>query len=95
MRHNRMRTRCWAMKPMETLEGTAFGSIFFDVQVCDTDAKSYGNCRSKKVLERAARRKKDNHEAASLKSLKRHQDFTPMIYSVNGMANKHVRSCLS
>ncbi len=58
----------------------------FDVQVCNTDTKSYGNCESKKVLEGAARRKKEKYEEACLE---RRQDFTPMIYSIDGMANKH------
>jgi hypothetical protein len=61
-------------------------TTIFDVQVCDTDAKSYGNCDSKKVLEGAACRKKDKYEEACLE---RRQDFTPMIYSVDGMADKH------
>ena len=64
-------------------------TTIFDVQVCDTDAKSYGNRELKKVLESAARRKKDKYEEASLK---RQRDFTPMIYSVDGMAEKHARA---
>ncbi len=62
--------KCWAMKPVGMLERTAFwkqGRIaIFDVQVCDTDAKSYGNRESKKVLEGAARRKKEKYEEACL-----------------------------
>ncbi len=61
----------------------------FDVQVCDTDAKSYGNCNSKKVLEGATCRKKDKCEEAFLE---RRQDFTPMIYLVDDMADKHARA---
>ncbi len=61
-------------------------TTIFDVRVCDTDAKNYGNHDSKKVLEGTARRKKDKYEEACLE---RHQDFTPMIYLVNGMADKH------
>ena len=61
-------------------------TTIFDVQVCDTDAKSYGNRELKKVLESAARRKKGKYEEACLK---RQGDFTPMIYSVDGMAEKH------
>ena len=34
-------------------------TAIFDVQVCNTDTKSYGNRESKKVLEGAARRKKE------------------------------------
>ena len=61
----------------------------FDVQVCDTDAKSYGNRDSKKVLEGTACRKKDKYEEACLEW---RRDFTPMIYSVDGMADKHARA---
>ncbi len=64
-------------------------TTIFDVQVCDTDAKSYGNRDSKKVLESAACRKKDKYEKACLKQS---QHFTPMIYSVDGMADKHART---
>ena len=42
-------------------------TTIFHVQVCDTDAKSYGNRESKKVFERDARRKKGKYEAAGLK----------------------------
>ena len=64
-------------------------TTIFDIQVCDTDAKSYGNCNSNKVLEGAACRKKDKYEEACLKQ---RRDFTPMIYSVDGMADKHARA---
>ncbi len=64
-------------------------TTIFDVQVCDTDAKSYGNHETKKVLESAARRKKDKYKEDCLE---RRQDFTPTIYSVNGMATKHARA---
>ncbi len=40
-------------------------------------------------LEGTARRKKDKYEEACLE---RRRDFTPMIYLVNGMADKHVRA---
>jgi hypothetical protein len=61
-------------------------TTIFDVQVCDTDTKSYGNCDLKKVLEGSACRKKDKYEEACLEW---HRDFTPMIYLVDGMADKH------
>jgi hypothetical protein len=64
-------------------------TAIFDVQFCDTDTKSYGNCKSKKVLEGAACKKKDKYKEACFK---RCQDFTPMIFSVNGMADKHARA---
>ncbi len=41
-------------------------TAIFNVQVCNTDAKSYGNHESKKVLEGAARRKKEKYEEACL-----------------------------
>jgi hypothetical protein len=62
-------------------------TTIFDVQVCDTDAKSYGNRNSKNVLEGSACRKKDKYNKACLE---RHRDFIPMIDLVNGMADKHV-----
>ncbi len=61
-------------------------TTIFDVQICDTDAKSYRNRNSKKVMEGTACRKKDKYEEACLE---RRQDFTPMIYSVDGTADKH------
>ena len=61
-------------------------TTIFDVQICDTDAKSYGNRESKKVLESTVLRKKSKYEEACLE---RRQDFTPMIYSFNGMVDKH------
>ncbi len=64
-------------------------TAIFDVQVCDTDAKSNGNRNSKKVMEGAARRKTDKYEEACLE---RHRDFTPMNFSVDGMADKHARA---
>jgi hypothetical protein len=64
-------------------------TTIFDVQVCDTDTKSYGNCDLKKVLEGAACRKKDKYEEACLKW---RQVFTPMIYLVGGMADKHAQA---
>ncbi len=49
-------------------------TTIFDIQVCDTDNKSYGNRNSKKVLEGATCRKKDKYEEACLEQ---RQDFTP------------------
>jgi len=61
-------------------------TTIFDIMICDTDAKSYGNHTSKKVLESTVLRKKSKYEEACLE---RRQDFTPMIYSFNGMVDKH------
>jgi hypothetical protein len=64
-------------------------TTIFDVQICDTDAKSYGNRTSKKVLESASLTKKSKFEEACLE---RHRDFTPMLYSVDDMADKHAHA---
>jgi len=64
-------------------------STIFDVMICDTDAKSYGSRTSKKVFESAALKKKSKYEEACLE---RRRDFTPMIYSINSMADKHART---
>jgi len=64
-------------------------TTIFDVMICDTDVKSYGNRTSKNVLESAALRKKSKYEEACIK---RCRDFTPMIYSVHSMADKHARA---
>ena len=56
-----------------------------DIRVTDTDAKSYQNIASAKVLERAAKEKKDKYLDACLE---RRRSFVPLIYSVDGMACK-------
>jgi len=58
-------------------------TTIFDIMICDTDAKSYGNRALKKVLESAALRKKSKYEETCLE---KPGDSTPMIYSVDGMA---------
>ena len=66
MRHRGLRARCWATKPVEMLERTAFvregGPIFLTL------------CKYEEAC------------------LERRRDFTPMIYSVDGMADKHARA---
>jgi hypothetical protein len=54
----------------------------FDVRICDTDATSYGTTASDKLLERFARQKRDKYEDACAEN---RRDFTPLIYSVDGM----------
>ena len=66
----------------------ARGTIF-DIRLCDTDARSYGNTESSKILERAATEKKRKYEAACLE---RRRDFTPLVYSVDGLASKDTRA---
>ena len=60
------------------------GTIF-DVRICDTDARSYANTSSDKVLERASKEKVRKYEQACLAQ---RRDFTPLVYSVDGLASK-------
>jgi len=55
----------------------------------DTDASSYGNVDSRKVSEHHVLEKKGKCEEACLE---RRRDFTPMVYSVDGMARKEARA---
>ena len=64
-------------------------STVFDVRITDTDAKSYGNCDSAKLLERFAQQKRNTYEAACLE---RRKDFTPLCYSVDGMPCKAAKA---
>ena len=61
----------------------------FDIRITDTDAKSYGTTKSAKLLERMEKEKKDKYSEACLE---RRRDFTPMVYSVDGMAGKEARA---
>jgi hypothetical protein len=54
----------------------------FDIVIMDTDSKCYGNTSSKKLVERAAKRKKDKYEEACRE---RRRSFTPLAYSVCGL----------
>jgi len=60
----------------------------FDVRICDMDSRSYSNSSSIKILECHAKEKKDKYETACID---RHRDFTPLVYSVDGMASKEAR----
>ena len=60
-----------------------------DVRITDTDAKSYASASSEKVLERAAKQKKDKYLNACLE---RRRSFTPLVYSVDGLACKEARA---
>ncbi len=51
----------------------------FDMRIMDTDAKSYHG----KVLEQHKKEKKDKYLQYCLEMRK---DFTPMVYSVDGIA---------
>ena len=60
-------------------------STTFDIRITDTDAVSYGNQASDKILESAAKEMRRKYEEACTE---RRQDFTPMVYSVDGMPCK-------
>jgi hypothetical protein len=64
-------------------------STIFDIRISDTDSKSYGNTSSEKLLERFAQQKRDKYEVACLE---RRKDFTPLCYSVDGMACKAAKA---
>ncbi|KAL7480493.1 hypothetical protein ACHAW6_006188 [Cyclotella cf. meneghiniana] len=57
----------------------------FDVCICDTDSHSYGTTSSSEILKHHVTEKKDKNESACLEC---HRDFTPLVYSVDGMASK-------
>jgi hypothetical protein len=60
-----------------------------DVRITDTDSKSYASSSSEKVLERAAKLKKDKYLAACLE---RRRSFVPLVYSVDGMPCKEAKA---
>jgi len=64
-------------------------TTIFDFVITNTDGPSYGRQPSKKVLERAEKRKKDKYLEACRE---RRRHFTPMAYSVDGMAGKEARA---
>ena len=64
-------------------------TAIFDFCITDTDAPSYGHQPSRKVLEKAAKRKKDKYLEARRE---RQRDFIPMAYSVDSMAGKVARA---
>ena len=60
-----------------------------DVCITDTDQPSYKDDSSKKVLEGHVKRKKNKYLQACFD---RRRTFTPLVYSVDGMACKEARS---
>ena len=64
-------------------------STIFDIRITNTDSKSYGNKASDRLLERFAQQKQDKYEEACLE---RCTNFTPLCYSVDGMACKAARA---
>jgi len=66
-------------------------TTIFDVQVCDTDAPSYANITPARVLENAERRKKAKHLDPCLQQRKH---FTPLVFSVDGVAGREATSAI-
>ena len=54
----------------------------FDIQITDTDARTYCNKNPEKVFAAQEKEKKDKY----LNVLHEQKDFTPMVYSVVGLA---------
>ena len=61
----------------------------FDIRITDTDAPSYGNRSSKKIIEAAEKEKIGKYGDACTR---RRRDFTPMVYSVDGMPGAKARA---
>ena len=60
----------------------------FDVRLTDTEARSYRNTDSLKVLANQEQEKKDKY----LDPLhEQRKDFTPLVYSVDGIAGREAR----
>ena len=64
-------------------------TTIFDLVITNTDAPSHRHQPSKKVLERAEKRKKDKYLEACWERM---QHFIPMAYSVDPMAGKESRA---
>ena len=68
-------------------------TAILDFDIVNTDVTSYGHQHSMnhtmKVLEKAAKRKKDKYLEACRE---RRRDFIPMAYSVDGLAGKEARA---
>lgn len=60
-----------------------------DVRVTDTDSRSYRNQDPEKVLRRMEEEKKSKHLQPCLE---RRRHFTPLVYSVDGMAGQETRA---
>jgi len=64
-------------------------TTIFDMRITDTDARSYRKKEFAKVLEQHEKEKKDKYLQNCLEMRK---DFTPMIYSVDGIAGREARN---
>jgi len=61
----------------------------FDVRITDTDARSYRNTDPATVLARQEKEKKDKYLHACHEKRK---DFTPLVYSVDGIRGREAKS---
>ncbi|EJK61733.1 hypothetical protein THAOC_17726, partial [Thalassiosira oceanica] len=63
----------------------------FDVRVTDPSAKSYRKKDARKVLETQEKEKKDKYLR---KCLERRKHFTPLVFSVDGMAGREAKKAM-
>ena len=63
----------------------------FDVRVTDPSAKSYRKKDPRKVLETQEKEKKDKYLR---KCLERRKHFTPLVFSVDGMAGREAKKAM-
>ncbi|KAL7503627.1 hypothetical protein ACHAXN_001389 [Cyclotella atomus] len=61
---------------------------FFDVRITDTESRSTRNVDPAKVLAKCEQLKKDKHLRPCLEQ---RRDFTPLVYSVDGMSGRETR----
>ncbi len=69
--------------------GNVAGHAFFDMRITDTNARSYQKKDFGKVLLQHEKEKKDKYLWTCLELRK---DFTPMVYSVDGIAGHKARN---
>ncbi|KAL7476291.1 hypothetical protein ACHAW6_002171 [Cyclotella cf. meneghiniana] len=101
VKNNATPTTPCPLNPTNTLGDEACGDVLahgfwnqgrgtvFNVRICDTNSCSYGNTSLIKILERYAKEKKDKYKTACLDHC---WDFTPLVYSVDGMASKDAQT---
>ena len=64
-------------------------TTIFDVRITDTESRSYRNRDFEKVLASQEKEKKDKYLASCHEMRK---DFTPLVYSVDGIAGKEAKA---
>ena len=71
--------------------GSAGTTMIVDVRVTDPSAKSYRKKDPRKVLETQEKEKKDKYLR---KCLERRKHFTPLVFSVDGMAGREAKKAM-